>query len=56
MGDYGYAVPGIDNSIWMTAEYVSSTCGLDGWLADANCGETRPLLTNHTTRVRQVET
>jgi hypothetical protein len=35
----------------MAAEYVSSTCGLDEWLADANCGDTRTLLTNYSTRV-----
>jgi hypothetical protein len=50
-GDYGYAVPGPGRSIWMAAEYVSSTCGLDEWLADANCAETRTLLTNYSTRV-----
>jgi hypothetical protein len=50
-GDYGYAVPGHGSSIWMAAEYVSSTCGLDAWLADPNCDDTRTLLTNYTTRV-----
>ena len=55
-GDYGYAVPGPDGTVWLAAEYISATCGLDDYLeTDGNCGSTRTLFTNWTTRVFELQ-
>ena len=55
-GDYGYAVPGPDGTVWLAAEYISATCGFQEYLAtNGNCGSTRTLLTNWTTRVFELE-
>ena len=54
-GDYGYVVPGAGTSLWFAAEYTSSTCTLDDWVATVgNCDSTRTLFSNWTTRVTQL--
>jgi hypothetical protein len=54
-GDYGYAVPGPGGTVWLAAEYISATCEFDAWVATfGNCGSTRTIVTNWTTRVFQL--
>ena len=54
-GDYGYVVPGAGTTLWFAAEYTSSTCTFDVWLATVgNCDSTRTLFSNWTTRVTQL--
>jgi hypothetical protein len=54
-GDYGYMMPGAGTSLWFAAEYISSTCAFDDWVASfGNCDSTRTLFNNWTTRVTQL--
>ena len=54
-GDYGYMVPGAGTSLWFGAEYISSTCTFDDWVATlGTCDSTRTILTNWSTRLTQL--
>lgn len=50
-GDYGYAVPGPDDTIVIGSEYIASRCGFDEWLSDPTCGGTRGFLGNWATGI-----
>ncbi|HUL85008.1 MAG TPA: hypothetical protein VLX89_05765 [Actinomycetota bacterium] len=50
-GDYGAAATSPDGMLWVANEYIAQTCDLDTFLADTNCGHTRTLLANWSTRI-----
>jgi hypothetical protein len=50
-GDYGYAVPGPDDTIVTGSEYIASRCGFAEWSKDPTCGGTRGYLGNWSTAI-----
>lgn len=54
-GDYGYAAPGDDGTVWMAAEYTASRCGLAQFAADITCGFRRGIFENWSTRIAQLQ-
>ena len=54
-GDYGYAVPGSDGTVWFAAEYIQSRCRFSEFLADTTCGLTRSFFANWSTRVTHLQ-
>jgi hypothetical protein len=50
-GDYGYAVPGPEDTIVTGSEYIASRCGFDEWLKDPTCGGSRAFLGNWATAI-----
>ncbi len=55
-GDYGYAVPGRNGTVWFAAEYIAQRCSFDTFLIDPTCGNTRSFFANWSTRVSQLRT
>jgi hypothetical protein len=55
-GDYGYAVPGRNGTVWLATNYIAQRCTFDTFLKDSTCGRTRSLFANWSTRVWQVQT
>jgi hypothetical protein len=53
-GDYGYAVPGEDGSVWLAHEYIAQRCSFATFLSDTTCGNTRSFFANWSTRVYKV--
>jgi len=53
-GDYGYAVPGRNGSVWFAAEYIAQRCSFNTFVADNTCGNTRSFFANWSTRVTQL--
>jgi hypothetical protein len=54
-GDYGYAVPGSDGTIWLASEYIAQECSFETFLNDSTCGLTRSFFANWTTRISQLQ-
>jgi hypothetical protein len=54
-GDYGYAVPGSDGTIWLASEYIAQACSFETFLNDSTCGHTRSFFANWTTRISQLQ-
>ena len=54
-GDYGYAAPGDDGTVWMAAEYTASRCKLSQFAADITCGFRRGIFENWSTRIAQLQ-
>jgi hypothetical protein len=50
-GDYGYAVPGPDDTIVTGSEYIASRCGFAEWSKDPTCDGTRGYLGNWATAI-----
>jgi hypothetical protein len=54
-GDYGYAAPGDDGTVWVAAEYTASRCSLAQFAADITCGFRRGIFENWSTRIAQLQ-
>jgi hypothetical protein len=54
-GDYGYAVPGSNGTVWFATEYVQSRCRFSEFVADETCGLTRSFFANWSTRVTHLQ-
>jgi hypothetical protein len=53
-GDYSYAAPGPDGTIWFATEYVEDSCTLAEYEVDFTCGFERGFFANFSTRVTQL--
>lgn len=54
-GDYSYATPAADGTIWFATEYIEDSCTLDEFTVDFTCGYERGYFANWTTRIVQLE-
>jgi hypothetical protein len=55
-GDYGYAVPGTNGSVWFAAEYIAQRCSFPTFINDTTCGGRRSFFANWSTRISHVQT
>jgi hypothetical protein len=50
-GDYGYAAPGSNGTVWFAQEYIAQACSFPEFVADSTCGFERTFFANWSTRV-----
>lgn len=50
-GDYGYAAPGSDRTVWLAQEYIAQSCSFAEFVVDSTCGFERTFFANWSTRI-----